>query len=149
MTREEAFNDINNVQEYYVSQLIEIIENNNTPLKFINFTSPTGTGKTKMMSMIINHYPNYYFIVTTLSKGQLNIQTSTFFKKDCLYNNYYVYGTSDYKINSILEAEDIINRIPKDSPCIWLRDEGHIATNRFDEILIDKCFKNEFNNEIM
>ncbi|MCR5775912.1 MAG: hypothetical protein K6G84_00660, partial [Lachnospiraceae bacterium] len=43
-------------------------------MKAINFTSPTGTGKTKMMSKLIDRLPEYYYIITTLSKGQLNRQ---------------------------------------------------------------------------
>ncbi len=142
MTKQEAFDEINQIQDYYIDELINLI---NSPdyamMKSIDFTSATGTGKTKMMSKLINRFPDYYFIVTTLSKGQLHLQIRDSLQKDCNQDNFYVYGSADYKINSKLEAEDIIGRIPSGAKCIWLRDEGHIKTNRFDELLIDVCYK--------
>lgn len=142
MTRKEVFKEINAIQDYYIDELIKLI---NSPeydtLKTISFTSPTGTGKTKMMSKLINKYSQYYFIITTLSKGQLHIQVRNSLLQDCNQNNYKVYGSADYKINSLLEAEDIINEIPVNTKCIWLRDEGHIRTNRFEKLLVDVCFK--------
>ena len=142
MTREEAFIEINKTQDEYIDELIGLINNPDYEvMKSINFTSPTGTGKTKMMSKLINRFPDYYFIITTLSKGQLHLQVKNSLLKDCNQENFYVYGSADYKINSKLQAEDIINQIPKDTKCIWLRDEGHIATNRYDELLIDVCYK--------
>ena len=141
MNKDDAFREINEIQDYYVSELISRISKENDVMKKINFTSPTGTGKTKMMSKLINSFPEYYFIITTLSKGQLNRQISASLDKDCIYGNYRVYGTADFRINSILEAQDIIGRIPAGKKCVWLRDEGHIATNRFDDILLDICYK--------
>lgn len=141
MTKEEAFRDINEIQDYYVDELIKRINSKNDVMKQINFTSPTGTGKTKMMSKLINKFPNYYFIITTLSKGQLNYQVRMNLEEDCINDNFEVYGTADFRINSILQANDIIKRIPNDKKCIWLRDEGHIATNRYDEVLLEKCYK--------
>ncbi len=142
MTREEAFTEINEIQDFYINELINRL---NTPdysmMKTINFTSPTGTGKTKMMSKLINKLPEYYFVITTLSKGQLHLQIKENLKKDCEHQNYTVYGSADYKINSRLDAEEIIGKIPQNTKCIWLRDEGHIRTNRYDELLLDKCFK--------
>ena len=142
MTKEQAFAEINKTQDEYIDELIGLI---NSPeyevMKAINFTSPTGTGKTKMMSKLINRFPDYYFIITTLSKGQLHLQVKDSLLKDCNQDNFYVYGSADYKINSKLQAQDIINQIPKDTKCIWLRDEGHIATNRYDELLLDVCYK--------
>ena len=71
MNKQAAFDEINRIQDEYIDELIRII---NTPdyanLKAISFTSATGTGKTKMMSKLINKFPDYYFIITTLSKGQ-------------------------------------------------------------------------------
>lgn len=143
ITKAEAFHEINETQDYYVNELINLINDSNMSyLKAINFNSLTGTGKTKMMAKLINRLSDkYYFIITTLSKGQLNDQVTENLKKDCDEKNFKVYGTCDYKINSKLQAEDIINNIPKDKECLWLRDEGHIATNRFDQLLINKCFK--------
>lgn len=110
-------------------------------MKCINFTSATGTGKTKMMSKLINKLPDYYFIITTLSKGQLNSQVQDELQKDCIYDNFTVYGNADYKSNSVLRAKDIIDKMPSDKKCIWLRDEGHIKTNRFEELLSNICYK--------
>lgn len=75
MTKKEVFEEINRIQDSYDEELIELI---NDPeyekMKAISFTSPTGTGKTKMMAKLINKCPQFYYIVTTLSKGQLHIQ---------------------------------------------------------------------------
>ena len=142
LTRQEAFDEINSIQDSYVYELIGIINNPAyVMMKTIDFTSPTGTGKTKMMSKLINRFPDYYFIVTTLSKGQLHVQVRNSLMLDCKRSNFIVYGSADYKINSILQADDIISHIPENSRCIWLRDEGHIRTNRFEELLMDKCYK--------
>ncbi|SES89045.1 Type III restriction enzyme, res subunit [Pseudobutyrivibrio sp. C4] len=142
MNRTDAFKEINSTQDYYVNELIQLI---NSPeyetMKRINFTSATGTGKTKMMAKLINKLPHFYFIITTLSKGQLHIQIRSSIQHDCANNNFYVYGSADYRINSKLDAQDIIDNIPTNMPCIWLRDEGHIKTNRFDEVLANVCYK--------
>ena len=142
MTKEDAFIEINKTQDEYIDELIGLI---NSPeyemMKTIDFTSPTGTGKTKMMSKLINRFPSFYFIITTLSKGQLHLQVKDNLLKDCNQENFYVYGSADYKINSKLQAEDIIGKIPQNTKCIWLRDEGHIKTNRYDELLLDVCYK--------
>lgn len=142
MTRDEAFAEINKIQDDYIDELITLMNSPDySSMKTINFTSPTGTGKTKMMSKLINALPDYYFIITSLSKGQLHLQIRQNLEKDCKKNNFYVYGSADYKINSKLEADDIIGKIPPNTKCIWLRDEGHIKTNRFDELLMDVCYK--------
>ena len=143
MNREEAFEEINRTQDYYIEELVSMVKNAKYEmLKTINFTSDTGTGKTKMMGKLINKFPDYYFIITTLSKSRLYQQTERSLKKDCPQKNYEhwrVYGTASFKSNSRLQAEDIINAIPQDKKdkVIWLRDEGHIATNKFDEVLLD------------
>ena len=106
MTKEQAFKEINQTQDYYIEELIKLIfDQNHQSFKTINFTSPTGTGKTKMMSKLINKLSDYYFIVTTLSKGQLHLQVRNSLNKDCENNNYIVYGTCDYKINSKLQVD--------------------------------------------
>lgn len=69
-------------------------------MKSINFTSATGTGKTRMMCKLINKLPDYYFIITTLSKGQLHKQVRHELEQNCKYDNFYVYGSADYKMNS-------------------------------------------------
>ena len=142
MTRQEAFDEINQIQDEYVAELIGLINNPDyKAVKTINFTSPTGTGKTKMMSKLINRLPDYYFVITTLSRGQLHLQVRNSLMIDCNQENFTVYGSADYRINSRLEAEDIIGRIPNGTKCIWLRDEGHIRTNRYDELLLNVCYK--------
>lgn len=142
MTREEAFRSINETQDDYVNQLVNYLScPENQATKAVYFTSPTGTGKTMMMAKLINRLPDYYFIITTLSKGQLHIQTQNTLNTYCNRNNFNVYGSMDYKINSRLNANEIISRIPPYSKCIWLRDEGHIKTNKYEELLADKCYK--------
>lgn len=142
MNKQEAFEEINRTQDEYIDELIALINNPDYEvMKSVNFTSPTGTGKTKMMSKLINRFPDYYFIITTLSRGQLNHQVRADLVEDCEQDNFYVYGSADYRINSKLEANDIIGRIPPNTRCIWLRDEGHIKTNRFDELLKNSCYK--------
>lgn len=142
MTHQEAFDEINKTQDEYIDQLISLMNNKDYEMmQMLNFTSPTGTGKTNMMAKLINKFPNYYFIVTTLSKGQLHIQIRNNLKKLVDRDNFYVYGSADYRINSKLDAKDIISKIPSGSKCIWLRDEGHIRTNRWDELLLEVCYK--------
>lgn len=142
MTRQDAFDEINRLQDMYIDKLSALIDNPNpSSMKVINFTSATGTGKTKMMAKLINKYPDYYFIITTLSKGQLHLQIRKNLEQDCHQHNFTVYGSADYKINSRLDAEDIIGKIPEGTKCIWLRDEGHIRTNRFYELLVKYCYK--------
>ncbi len=142
MTKEEAFKEINTTQDYYIDELINLFNSEeHKSFKVLNFTSATGTGKTKMMSKLINKLNNYFFIITTLSKGQLNVQIQANLEKDCKYNNFKVFGSCDYRINSKLTAEEILSYIPVGKECIWLRDEGHIKTNRFEQLLENKCYK--------
>ena len=142
MTKEDAINEINTLQNEYVDKLIDMIKSPKYDhMKAINFTSATGTGKTKMMSILINKLPEFYYVVTTLSKGQLHLQVRENLQKECRESSFIVYGSADYRINSRLDAQDIIEKIPKDVRCIWLRDEGHIKTNRWDEILLSACYK--------
>lgn len=142
VTREKAFRDINETQEYYVNELIVMMEDEkHAAFKELNFTSATGTGKTKMMAMLINRFPDDYFIVTTQSRGQLHQQIRESLERDCPKGNFTVYGLMDYRVNSILTGEEIVNRIPTGARCFWLRDEGHIATNNYAKLLEDKCYK--------
>lgn len=142
MTREEAFKEINRTQDDYVDQLIQYMNDPATvALKEINFTSPTGTGKTNMMAKLMNRLSDCYFIVTTLSKGQLKAQVQDSFRENCLYDNYTVYGSQDFKVNSILTGQDILSGIPEGKECIWLRDEGHIHTNNYMGLLETRCDK--------
>lgn len=140
MTKEQAFKEINETQDYYVDELKEKIVKGGE-LKEINFSSDTGTGKTKMMSKLINKMPNYFFIVTTLSKGQLNKQVEKNLKQDCLYSNFKVHGVCDYTANTKLTYKDILDELPSDKNIIWLRDEGHIHTNNWQPLLEDRCYR--------
>ena len=142
MTRKEAFDEINRTQEYYVDELIKrILDPANKLLKEDNFTSDTGTGKTVMIKKLAQKLPDYYFVLTTLSKGQLNVQTSSNLSD---VENIIVYGLNQFTENTRLKAKDILNQISK-SACgrkiIWLRDEGHIHTNKWNEILQGISFK--------
>jgi len=142
MTKKEAFKEINETQNYYINELIDKINNNTEDyMKVINFQSPTGTGKTKMMAKLINLMPDVFFVITTLSKGQLDRQISTSIQHDCANDNFVVYGCQQYTISSKLQANDILNLIPKNTNFIWIRDEGHINTNRWENLLKDKAFK--------
>lgn len=142
MNKREAFIEINSLQDEYVDELIKLIKSDTyDAMKQISFTSPTGTGKTKMMSKLINKLSDFYYIITTLSKGQLHLQIKENLYKDCNNKNFDVYGCAEYRIDSKLQANDIISRIPPFTKCIWLRDEGHIRTNRFEELLSDYCYK--------
>lgn len=144
LTKEMEIANINKLQNEYVDELIEKIFSTKMgeyAMKSINFTSPTGTGKTKMMSKLINKLPDCFFIVTTLSRGHLYKQIETSLKKDCKYNNYVVYGMMSLTKHSILKDDDIINLLPSDKKIIWLRDEGHINTNKWTPILESRCDK--------
>lgn len=75
--KEKELLSIDKTQDFYVEKLIEIINGTDSrykELKEIDFTSPTGTGKTIMVSKLINRLPNYFFVITTLSRGQLSKQ---------------------------------------------------------------------------
>lgn len=140
--KKAAFKEINDTQEFYVDELIKALNDKNRDcFKTINFSSPTGTGKTNMMALLINKMPETYFVVTTLSKGQLNQQVSSNLHKLVKQDNFFVYGLCDYTSNTKLTADEIIGRLPKDRPIIWLRDEGHINTNKWQSILQNRCFK--------
>ena len=145
MTREEAFRDINETQDYYVNELINKLHDPKyNYMKKIGFCSPTGTGKTKMIAKLINKLPNYYFIVTSLSRGGLYNQIDENLRKDCIYDNYIVFGVDSLKTNTNLTKEHILNIIEtkkaEGKTCIWIKDEGHRETNNW-EFLVNVCFK--------
>ena len=146
-TKEQEIALINQTQDEYVQELIDILNSNNPSvraLEEVNFTSPTGTGKTKMMAKIINRMPNDYFIVTTLSKGQLHKQISKAIEADCTGQNFRVYGVQSYTKNSILQDDDIlaeIQNLPENARVFWFRDEGHIKSNKWMQLLQKSCDK--------
>lgn len=142
MNREQAFATINETQEYYVEELIKSLNSSECAcLKEHNFTSDTGTGKTKMMAMLCNKMPDKFFVITTLSRGQLQNQIRTNLSKDIKQDNFVVYGLCDFTANTKLQAEDIIAKLPQNKDIVWLRDEGHIHTNKWQALINDKCWK--------
>ncbi|MCL1901625.1 MAG: hypothetical protein FWG51_04435, partial [Firmicutes bacterium] len=55
LTKEQEIALINEKQNYYVDKLIDILYSEESKLiKTINFSSSTGTGKTKMMASLFN-----------------------------------------------------------------------------------------------
>lgn len=141
-TKGEEIQYINELQDAYVEELIKHIEDNdNSIFKETNLTSPTGTGKTVMMAKLINKRPDWFFLVTTLSHGQLHKQVKASIDQCCHGGNYNVYGVSSFKKGTKLQANDIISSLPENKPIIWLRDEGHRKTNNWMQLLEDKCHK--------
>ena len=143
-TKEKEIALINKMQDEYVDELIQKLhstESSEAAMKFINFTSPTGTGKTKMMAKLINKLSDDFFIITTLSKGQLNQQVQNSLNKDCYHDNYVVFGSMSLKTNSIMKEKDLIDILPLDKKVYWIRDEGHINTNKWSTVLESKCTK--------
>lgn len=142
MTREEAFRDINETQEFYVDELISALyDKSRDCMKEQNFTSDTGTGKTRMMAMLCNKMKDVFFVITTLSKGHLQEQIRKNLRKDAVYGNFVVYGLCDFTANTKLQADDILERLPKEKKIVWLRDEGHIKTNKWQELINERCWK--------
>lgn len=136
--KEEALLEINETQDFYVSKLSDIItgsDNRFENLKEIDFTSPTGTGKTIMVAKLINSLPSFFFVITSLSRGQLRYQVEDKIRSLCKGDNFIVFGSNEYTKNTNLQEKDIINDLPTDKRIIWIRDEGHIATNRWQEVL--------------
>ena len=65
--RKKELELINKTQYEYETLLIEKLLKPIQELKSINFTSPTGTGKTKMMADIVNRMDEtIYFFITTV-----------------------------------------------------------------------------------
>ena len=140
--KEKELLEIDQTQNFYVKQLIDMIEGINptfNELREINFTSPTGTGKTVMVAKLINLLPNYFFVVTTLSRGQLRVQIENKIKSLAEHNNFIVYGLNEYTTKTHLQQKDIISHLPNSKSIIWIRDEGHIATNRWQEVLKERA----------
>ena len=133
---------INELQDMYIDRLAAIIADaKQDTLKETNFTSPTGTGKTKMMSKLINKHPEWFFLVTTPSYAQLHVQIAANLHKDCPGDNYCVYGVSSLTANSILQDEDILALLPENKKIVWIRDEGHRKSNNWMHILENRCDK--------
>ena len=58
---EKELKIINSTQNEYEDLLVKKIMCDNYVIKKINFSSPTGTGKTKMMADVINKMNDDYF----------------------------------------------------------------------------------------
>ena len=127
---EKELKIINETQNEYEDLLISKIIDDTCALKVINFSSPTGTGKTKMMADIINKMSDdYFFVLTSLSRGQLSIQIKNEIQRYVAKANWLSFGLNDYTKNTILQAKDILAQFPDNKKIIWFRDEGHINTN--------------------
>ena len=141
-TKQEEIALINQKQNEYIDELIHFIETHKEE-EVIPFTSPTGTGKTRMMDKLINSAfgQKYFFIITSLSRGGLYKQIEASLNSHCLYNNYKVYGSSEITAVTIFRPEDAwkeISEASKGKPLIWIRDEGHLQTNSWSKLLKNK-----------
>ena len=143
-TKAAALKDIDETQSFYVQQLADLLTEDGArfgELKEIDFTSPTGTGKTIMVAKLINLLPQFFFVVTTLSRGQLKIQIERKLAENVTNGNFIVYGLNDFTRNTRLQEKEINSSIDWEKKVIWIRDEGHIATNRWAEILEQKAHR--------
>lgn len=137
--KQAEWDKITNLQNAYVDELIEALrDEKNKQYESINFNSATGTGKTHMIIRLINSMPDYFFIVTTLSKAKLNEQTQNKLSKYCKGGNFIVYGNCDFSANTKKQKVDFMCDISNDKPIIWIRDESHIKTENFMKIFKDK-----------
>ena len=142
MTKDEWIKVINERQDMYVNQLCNMIEQS-LMRKEIFFNSPTGTGKTIMVAKLVNmlESKNYFFLITTLSRGGLNQQIEASLKSKITNENFFVFGVSSYTKTTKLQSTQILEMIPSDKKLIWIRDEGHIKSNNWTELLEKKSFK--------
>ena len=142
MTKKEWLEIITNRQRMYANQLAGIIKEDGVK-KTINFNSPTGSGKTVMMAMLVNLLADegFFFLITTLSRGGLNKQVGSALSNMIKSDNYYVYGASSFASNTKLRAKDILSKVPADKNLIWIRDEGHIKSNNWTRILENVSYK--------
>lgn len=142
MTKNKQLKLIEERQNEYVDLLIKLInDRKNNPNKELNFQSQTGTGKSIMIAKLINKLPNLFFIITTLSRGNLKSQLQDSFEAFLHKDNYVLFASQDLTKNTILQANDFIKEIKETNinhnPIIWIRDEGHIATNNFSALFKD------------
>ena len=126
---------INSRQDEYVEQVKHFLCDNSSPMKEVTLCSKTGTGKTMMLSKLVNKMQDHFFLITTLSRGGLNKQVEESLHKNCTGDNWVVYGDRQFTKNTTIQEEDIRKSIPKNVPVVWVRDESHINTH-----LWNKCF---------
>ena len=142
-SREQEVKTINSIQDKYINELIEFCTTH-PEREEINFNSPTGTGKTKMISKLINSTwgQQRFFIVTSLSRGGLNKQIKESLDKDCKFNNFLVHGVSEMTANTHFQMSDLYDEIKSlnagNKPIVWIRDEAHINTNVWSRALLGK-----------
>ncbi len=125
MTKAQWLEIINRRQDFYVEQLKEMLVGQGFR-KHIYFNSPTGTGKTVMIAklMAILQASDFFFIVTTLSRGGLNKQVSSSLERLSKADNFVVFGVSSFTKSTKLQGNDIERAIPTGKKLVWIRDEG-------------------------
>lgn len=134
-TKKREIQIINSIQDKYVKQLIKNLDDS-ASVKEVFLTSPTGTGKSKMIAKLINSEwgKKHFFVITTLSRGDLNIQLNDSLQKDCNSDDFIVYGSSQLTATTLLRPEDVqatVREKAHNRSIIWIRDEAHIETNNF------------------
>ena len=145
-TRKDELDLINKTQNEYVALLKDRIlaeDGDDEVLRFVNFTAPTGSGKTIMMARLMNGMADTFFVVTTLSKGQLAHQIRDNLAAHTEQDNFVVFGTASLKSNTLFTEDDLTDILDQHDGqrIVWLRDEGHIASNNWAAVLEKRCFK--------
>lgn len=144
LDKQFEINKINQRQAYYVDQLVDLVkdrlERSINASKEVNFTSDTGTGKTRMMSMFIDkmttHYPELVIMVSSLSRGGLKTQVHTQLLTHCqAASRIKFYGDAEVKSQGTHKtiAEEVttltqMGRGEGEKLLLWIRDEGHRTT---------------------
>lgn len=147
-TKKREIQIINSIQNKYVKQLIKTLDDS-ASVKEVFLTSPTGTGKSKMIAKLINSDwgKKRFFVITTLSRGDLNIQLNDSLQKDCNSDDFIVYGSSQLTATTLLRPEDVqttVREKANNRPIIWIRDEAHIETNNF-KIALENMYEHIVN----
>lgn len=160
--------EIINLQQSAVGRLFSKMQSGQ---REITFKAPTGSGKTYMMadfmSRVIRQYPQYVFLVSSLSKGDLARQN---YRKFVAYKEQKQFANlNPYLINSNISGEERlyipseynVYLLPRDlykkggrlmqggmvaflEEMMWsnrkiilIKDECHIATNNLDNLSQD------------
>lgn len=147
-TKEREIQIINSIQDKYVKQLIKTLDDS-ASVKEVFFNSPTGTGKSKMIAKLINSEwgKKHFFVITTLSRGDLNVQLNDSLQKDCNPDDFIVYGNSQLTATTVLRPTDVqatVREKANSRPIIWIRDEAHIETNSF-KIALENMYEHIVN----
>lgn len=147
LNKQFEIDKINQRQAYYVTQLVDLVkdrlERSVNVSREINFTSDTGTGKTRMMSMfidkMISYYPNLVIMISSLSRGGLKTQVHTQLIAHCQATSssrVRFYGDAEVKTygtrKTIAEEVTTLTQIGGEREgkklLLWIRDEGHRTT---------------------